>query len=523
MNSIPRSRPSTKQKRDVARIQRYLDLYDRVAATRDSDDPNWRARTLLWIIDIALHNLAAALRSGKRVKWRSPFWAFQYPVEWDWKKWRWNQSELAMRYGELSSRNTQTRKEAMRSLAQISTRESIYTTLQYFTNEVSTFKRGRYQHPMMPEPLAESVRSIRGRNAQVRALEKLFAPFSIGAAEIELPEGIKPRQRIPRKLAKQLAEQTSGMRHLICRLSINGHPVSVRIIFQAFPLTIDELQKRVYFPITIGIALTPDEPVDWNFARPPAWLDPAQWRASHRRKLWTTLSEFLRRGIDDLQPKQNNAVVREIAKTSATLQIEMEACSPDDVQQSASELLETLRQKGFLTKYQVQTAAPVAGSSKEALRRMLSAVENSEDSRAKGTALEKLLTALLKGVPGFEVQKGVRTLTEEIDVKVLNSNPDPRWRDTPIVLVECKNWSGVCGKNEVVLFQAKLENRRGRAKLGFLVSWNGFARTTAHELLRGSRGNTQIALLSAEHIRTAVEHGDILPSFREAVDRADAT
>lgn len=521
MNKLSPPKLSPKQKRDLARLKKYLEMFDRVSGDRDTDDPDWRTRSLLSVIDVALQNLAAALRDGKKVKWRSPFWAFQYPVQWDWEKWRWNQSELAMRYGELTSRNTRTHAEAMRSLAQISVRECIYVTLLHLTNEVSTYKKGRWQHPMMPEPLADAVRNIRGRKAQTRALEELFAPFSIGTAEIEIPDGLKAGQKIPRKLAQQLAERTKGMRQLAFPMGLNGHEVSVRIIFQVFPLTIDEAVQRAYFPITIGITLIPVKPGNWNHARPPGWLDPAQWREQDRRAFWAALAKYLRRAMESIQPIATNAAAREIEKTSASMHIDMEGTSPENLKHSAGELLETLRQKGFLTKFSVRTV-PATVASKQTLLNLLQAVETSTDAVTKGAALEGLVTALLKGIPGFEIQKGVRTMTEEIDVKVLNSHPDPRWRDTPIILFECKNWSKVCGKNEVALFERKLENRRGRARLGFLISWGGFARTAPQELLRGSRGNTQIALLTADHLRTAVEHNDILPVLRDAVDRADA-
>jgi hypothetical protein len=513
---------TAKQQRDIDRINGYLELFDRASADRDTDDPQWLTRTLLAVIDVALKSLAKALKPGGPVKWKSPFWAFQYPVLWDWEKWQWNKSELAMRYGELSSRNTQTRAKAMRSLAEISARQMTYLTLQHYTNEVSTYKKGNWQHPMMPEPLAEAVRSIRGRKAQERALTQLFTPFSIGAAEISLPEGLKSGQKIPKELARQLAEQTRGLRELVCPLAIGGHPVSVRIIFQLFPLIIDDKAQRAYFPITIGIALTPKEAIEWDYSRPPVWLDPTQWDEPGRRSLWKALSKFMHAAIQSMAAPEKTEVSQEIEKASATMQIQLEATSPEAVQQSTNEMLEALKQKGVLTGFQIQANNRPPTTSTEDLRLLLASVDTADTAAAKGSALEILVSALLRNVPQFEVQKGVRTKTEEIDVKVLNSHPDPRWRDTPMILFECKNWSTVCGKDEVVLFERKLENRRGRAKLGFLVSWNGFAKTVSLELLRGSRGDTQVALLSREHLVEAVE-GGILPALRAAVDRADAT
>lgn len=512
-------RPTAVQARDIARIRRYLALYERAIATREAEDPDWRTRALLSVIDSALHQLSLALRQGKRVRWSSPFWAFQYPVQWDWQAWRWNQTELPIRYGELSSQNTRNRAQAIRALAEMGAREQVYRTLQHVTHEVSTYKRGRYQHPMLPEPLAESVRSLPTRRQQQEALEDLFHPFSIGAAEIELPENLKPGQKIPRRLAEQLARRTRNITELICPMTLDDHPISVRIIFQVFPLTIDDRAQRAYFPITIGVVLTSDEPRAAR--RQPKWLDPRQWTARDRQRFWQGLSKFIQHLIGSLKPQTRSEVTQEIQRVTTRMEVEMEATSPDDVQRSASQVLDELRQQGFLKNFKIHAAAPAA--SPAAAQKLLQAVETATDSTTKGSALENLLAFLLRAVPGFEVKQGVRTMTEEIDVKVVNAHRDPRWRDTPIILFECKNWSTTCGKNELVLFERKLENRRGRATLGFIVSWRGFAKTASHELLRGSRGNIQVAFLTGDDLRTAAASGDILPILRDAVDRADDT
>jgi len=518
----PKQRSATRA-RALKRIHRYVDLFNRLVADRDADDPNWRQRALLAVIDNSLHVLARALHQGKHVRWNSPFWAFQYPVQWDWEQWQWNRTELAIRYGELSSENTRTRQRAMRALAEMSVRDQIYRALQYYTHDVSTYQRGRYQHPMLPEELAESVRNLPTRREQVKALEALFAPFTIGAAEITLPAGLKHGQKIPPRLAAQLAAQTRNMREIVCPMTSDGHPISVRIIFQVFPLTIDDRLKRVYFPITIGVAIGTEEPVAGRHHRAPKWLDPAQWSARDRQKLWEGLSQLLRQVIGTMKATAKSEVAKQIQKVTTRMEIEMESTSPEDVQRSTNQVLDELRQKGFLKNFKVQSGASPAPVSAETAQALLHAVETATDAVAKGAALENLLTFLLAAVPEFEVKKGVRTRTEEIDIKVLNSHSDPRWRETPLILFECKNWSKVCGKDEVVLFESKLVNRRGRATLGFLVSWRGFAKTVSHELLRGSRGHIQIALLTGDDLSAAIKAGSILPVLRAAVDRADET
>jgi len=127
----------------------------------------------------------------------------------------------------------------------------------------------------------------------------------------------------------------------------------------------------------------------------------------------------------------------------------------------------------------------------------------------KGLRLEELTSRLFMSIPGFMAYGRVSTETEEIDVHVLNSSDDPVWRrETALLIAECKNWTGSVGKDELVLFRTKLDNRTGRVSLGFLISWNGFADTVTAELLRGSRGSHLIVLISGEDLREGVRNGD---------------
>jgi hypothetical protein len=88
----------------------------------------------------------------------------------------------------------------------------------------------------------------------------------------------------------------------------------------------------------------------------------------------------------------------------------------------------------------------------------------------------------------IESPRCIRTETEEIDISVVNDSAEPRLRgEGALILAECKNWTRKCGKNEFVVFHAKLENRSQRCTLGFLISWNGFKETVTKEMLRGSR------------------------------------
>lgn len=168
-------------------------------------------------------------------------------------------------------------------------------------------------------------------------------------------------------------------------------------------------------------------------------------------------------------------------------------------------------------------AGRLSGWGSRSLDAVMDAVEKASSTDQRGRSLEELVVRLFESVPGFTVTSRIRTATEEIDISVLNDNLDPRFRrESAILLVECKNWSGKCGKNEFVLFKQKIGNRSGRCSLGFLVSWNGFARTVTKEMLRDSREQVLVVPITGKQIRAAARDENFLQvliaSWEEAVN-----
>jgi len=140
---------------------------------------------------------------------------------------------------------------------------------------------------------------------------------------------------------------------------------------------------------------------------------------------------------------------------------------------------------------------------------LVQAVDTAPTTDDKGRCLEELCSRLFDTIPGFTVNGRIRTATEEIDITILNDSDDPRLRrETALLLGECKNWTGKCGKNEFVIFREKIENRNRRCSLGFLLSWNGFASTVTKEMLRGSKEEIMIVPITGKEVRMAVRDGD---------------
>jgi hypothetical protein len=168
-----------------------------------------------------------------------------------------------------------------------------------------------------------------------------------------------------------------------------------------------------------------------------------------------------------------------------------------------------------------EVAARLSGWGSESLDALVDTVETAGSADDKGRTLEELCSRLFASVLGLAITGRVRTETEEIDISVVNGSSEPRLRrEGALILAECKNWTGKCGKNEFVLFHQKIENRSRRCTLGFLISWNGFAETVTKEMLRGSREEALVVAITGEDIRGAVRSGDFTGTLLACWDRA---
>jgi hypothetical protein len=197
-------------------------------------------------------------------------------------------------------------------------------------------------------------------------------------------------------------------------------------------------------------------------------------------------------------------------------------CAYDTVRKICAELEETSeRTSDEIGKQVAAIAARLSGWGSESLDNLIQAVDKSASTDEKGRSLEELCSRLFESVKGFTVNGRIRTATEEIDISILNDNPDPRLRrESALVLAEGKNWTGKCGKDEFVIFREKVENRNRRCTLGFLISWNGFAATVSKEMLRGSREDILIVPITGKELRSAVREGDFTKILLDCWDKA---
>jgi len=147
---------------------------------------------------------------------------------------------------------------------------------------------------------------------------------------------------------------------------------------------------------------------------------------------------------------------------------------------------------------------------------LIDKVQTEENSNIKGRLLEELICKVFLNIDGFEIIDRLKTQTEEIDLVILNKSKEPFWqKESQLLLVECKNWTSKCGKNELVLFKEKIVNRKSRAKIGFFVSWNGFKKTFSKEDLRTSHGDILIVPVTGQEIIEATAQASIQESIEK--------
>jgi len=107
-------------------------------------------------------------------------------------------------------------------------------------------------------------------------------------------------------------------------------------------------------------------------------------------------------------------------------------------------------------------------------------------ARQKGQLLEDLIASLVEA-SGDElrvIEKRVVHKDEELDLVLANNIPDPFWiaMQSPLFIVECKNWSAPVGVPELRVLESKMRDRGRLCRVGILVALNGVTKSLAARL-----------------------------------------
>lgn len=140
----------------------------------------------------------------------------------------------------------------------------------------------------------------------------------------------------------------------------------------------------------------------------------------------------------------------------------------------------------------------------------------------KGQLLEELMQRIFRSIPGFgHAHVNRQNDLEEIDVLVRNESTDPFWsKEGAYLLVECKNWNKPVGVPELKLFRQKIEDRYGRAALGFFIALGGYTETVRVEAWSRRSGQSLVVLLDANDVAVLVADSDRNATLKRFHERA---
>lgn len=520
--------PSKKSKADeVARLNKYLDVLPSALEAFERSHPAWRLEALYWLLEKGLRSLRSYIESEAEteIDWASPFVELHFSVECDWEE-ATNAPGSSFRTltGCVTTEDVSDDKKATNVLSNLMLRHIEISALQEWTNGVAYEKHGEVYMPAMDPEIAAQILKIPDRSDRESALRALFRPKSFGAGTVDYGD-IDFESGDDTPVERAVLEQLCAIETPLVSIPVvaDGHSVRLIAILEIHPLILDIDTREAHFPVVVGLAVQIDEPGpcggDW-LNEPWARLE--SWPKEEREQLWAALHTSIEASLEEL-----TAEAREfedvILSVNAQIRVRVPKCAADPISSIMPRMLEHFQATGDILKCDFSSSSHGLQQHLEDARRLktlLERVETCTDANEKGKALEDLVAALFATVPGFEVKQCTRTATEEIDLLILNdSDAGPFRREGDVILAECKNWNRKCGKNEFVLFKNKVLNRGGRCTIGFLISWNGFARTVVQEMLRESQ-QLRIVPVEGADIRKAVADGRFLEVLMEARRRA---
>ncbi|MBX9722709.1 MAG: restriction endonuclease [Candidatus Obscuribacterales bacterium] len=133
----------------------------------------------------------------------------------------------------------------------------------------------------------------------------------------------------------------------------------------------------------------------------------------------------------------------------------------------------------------------------------LAEAQKCKDSNKKGKLFEDVLVQLFQSNNELTVEKQrYDTEDQEIDIILKNNVSRPFWiqLNSPLIFVECKNWTSPVGAKECRDFEVKLLNQNAFTKLGFFIAANESTNEFKTALQRMSRGEKTIVLIEGKEL-----------------------
>jgi len=502
-----------------ARIEKCLKILPEVLSEWEVSHPEWRIEALLWILDASIKSMRKYIESAEEpeISWESPFVELHYPIQCSWDEVAEDIPSFEIITGHITEEDVRDIATIRSTLSKLLVEHIQLVALQEFTNYTGFEKRNGEFHTVLDHSTIDFLKEKLPPEDHDKAINRLFWPLSFGAGHVDYgddqSDDLENEREIPETAYAQIEAILPPL--ISIPFDADGRKMRVITVMEISPLIADHDKKLAYFPIVVGLAIQlVSEPHDGESIIDI--IDAAafsEWPEAQRAILWEALDQNIRAMLKLSEPEPEPEMIEAVLTVSAQIRFMVPKGDKKFLNKAKSRLTSTLGKGGEIISIDMRQPSLLITNhaDQEHLKDLLRKVEESHTSDEKGKSLEKLAAELFATIPSFSVIKRVRTESEEIDIWISNhSNERPFSDESDVILAECKNWSGKCGKNEFVQFYHKIANRGGRCTVGFLISWNGFAETITTEMLRASREAPLIVPISGEDFRLAVESGNFL-------------
>jgi len=138
------------------------------------------------------------------------------------------------------------------------------------------------------------------------------------------------------------------------------------------------------------------------------------------------------------------------------------------------------------------------------------------EAYSKGKLLEDSISSLFSSSDQFEIgSKRLNLEDEELDIVLHNNSPRPFFLglQSPLILVECKNWTVSVGAAEVRNFEGKIRNHANLCRVGLFIAVNGFTEPVFEFLRRLGRDSPVLVAIELDQIESYLAGSQMLDEW----------
>lgn len=145
-------------------------------------------------------------------------------------------------------------------------------------------------------------------------------------------------------------------------------------------------------------------------------------------------------------------------------------------------------------------------------------VKKETDKYKKWQSLEIFLEKLLSYISWFEIiERNLRLEDEEFDLVIKNNSTRPFIQNfnTPLILLEAKNWINKIEAKEFNAFKWKLSNHKNLVKLWIFVSMSWFTSWVSLSQIRANAAGENIIIITWEDIEDLINNNKNIDEWFE--------